>query len=99
MSTPGAPDSVSVSFTLTTILAASTASIRPPRVATTVTPESFATIRSIPVPTNGFSALKVGTAWRCMFDPINALFASSCSRKGIIDAATETICFDDTSMY
>jgi len=32
-----------------------------------------------------------GTDWRCMFDPIKALFASSCSKKGIKDAAAETI--------
>ena len=32
------------------------------------------------------------TAWRCMFEPINARLASSCSRNGTIDAATETIC-------
>ena len=30
--------------------------------ATTVTPESTATVRSIPVPTSGFSARRVGTA-------------------------------------
>ncbi|MNL16271.1 hypothetical protein D3C87_1373030 [compost metagenome] len=32
-----------------------------------------------------------GTAWRCMFEPIRARLASSCSRKGIIAVATEMI--------
>ena len=34
-----------------------------------------------------------------MFEPMRARFASSCSRNGISDAATDTICFGDTSMY
>ena len=34
-----------------------------------------------------------------MFDPIKALFASSFSKKGIKDAATETSCFGETSIY
>ena len=34
-----------------------------------------------------------------MFEPINARFASSCSRNGISDAATDTICAGATSMY
>ena len=54
---------------------------------------------SMPVPTNGLSARKHGTAWRCMFEPINARFASSCSRNGINEAATETICAGAMSMY
>ena len=33
-----------------------------------------------------------------MFEPMRARFASSCSRNGIKDAATETICFGLTSM-
>ena len=65
----------------------------------TVTPESRATTLSIPVPTRGFSVRRVGTAWRCMFDPMSARFASSCSRNGMSAAATETICLGDTSMY
>ena len=77
---------------------ASTESTTPPRRAMTVTPESIATGRSMPVPTSGVSERSVGTAWRCMFEPINARFASSCSRNGISEAATETICFGDTSM-
>jgi hypothetical protein len=31
-----------------------------------------------------------GTDCRCIFDPINARFASSCSKNGINEAATET---------
>ena len=62
-------------------------------------PESTATVRSTPVPTNGFSGRRQGTAWRCMFEPINARFASSCSRNGISDAATDTICDGAMSMY
>ena len=34
-----------------------------------------------------------------MFEPINARFASSCSRNGISEAATDTICDGATSMY
>ena len=80
------------SVTRTTILAASTFSTTPLFFATTQTPESPATIVSKPVPTRGFSGFKTGTACLIMFDPIRALLASSCSRKGIKDAATETTC-------
>ncbi len=75
---------------LITIREASTASIRPSRRATQVTPESRATIGSIPVPTSGAAVRSKGTAWRCMFDPISARLASSFSRKGINEAATDT---------
>jgi hypothetical protein len=34
-----------------------------------------------------------------MFDPINARFASSCSKNGTKAVATLTTCFGDTSMY
>ena len=34
-----------------------------------------------------------------MLDPIKALFASSFSKKGINEAATDTSCFGDTSTY
>ncbi len=61
-------------------------------------PESRATTLSMPVPTRGASARKSGTAWRCMFEPMSARFASSFSRNGISAAATETTCFGDTSM-
>ena len=38
---------------------------------------------SMPVPTSGASGSSSGTAWRCMFEPISARLASSCSRNGI----------------
>ena len=38
-------------------------------------------------------------AWRDMLAPISARLASSCSRKGTRDAATDTICAGETSMY
>ena len=44
-------------------------------------------------------ARRHGTAWRCMFEPISARLASSCSRNGISEAATDTICDGATSMY
>ncbi len=53
---------------------------------------------SMPVPTYGARARRSGTAWRCMFDPISARFASSFSRNGTSEAATDTSCFGDTSM-
>ena len=65
----------------------------------TTAPESRAVMYSMPVPTYGASARSSGTAWRCMFDPISARLASSFSRNGISDAATETSCFGETSMY
>ena len=99
MLTPASPAAASSSLTRTTIREASTESTTPPRSAMTVTPESRATTLSIPVPTRGFSARRVGTAWRCMFEPMRARFASSCSRNGMSAAATETICRGDTSMY
>ena len=34
-----------------------------------------------------------------MLDPIKALFASSFSKNGINEAATDTNCFGDTSTY
>src|ERR1700759_140074 len=55
MSTPGSPAVVSSSLTRTTMREASTESTLPPRRATTVTPESIATARSMPVPTSGAS--------------------------------------------
>ncbi len=79
------------------ILDASTDFTIPERRATMDTPESDATTRSIPVPTIGFSGLTSGTACRCIFDPINARLASLCSRNGMSEAATETICRGDIS--
>ena len=70
----------------------------PERRATITAPESRAVMYSMPVPTNGARARSSGTAWRCMFDPISARFASSFSRNGISEAATETSCLGETSM-
>ncbi|EXI74154.1 MAG: hypothetical protein AW07_02292 [Candidatus Accumulibacter sp. SK-11] len=53
----------------------------------------------MPVPTSGFSGRRHGTACRCMLAPMSARLASSCSRKGISEAATETIWLGATSMY
>ena len=64
----------------------------------TTSPASTAARYSIPVPTNGASALIRGTDWRCMFEPINARLASSCSKNGIIAVATDQTCRGDTSM-
>jgi len=64
-----------------------------------VAPESKATSFSIPVPTKGDSGLIKGTAWRIILEPIKALLASSFSKKGINEAATDTNCFGDTSTY
>ena len=77
---------------------ASTWSTTPARLAVIAAPESRATISSMPVPTNGASARSSGTAWRCMFEPISARLASSFSRNGISEAATETSCFGETSI-
>ena len=62
-------------------------------------PELMATDRSSPVATIGGSATRSGTAWRCMFEPISARLASSCSRNGIKPAETPTICLGEMSMY
>ena len=59
---------------------------------------SSAARRSMPVPTTGASVLSSGTAWRCMFEPMSARLASSCSRNGIIAVATDQICSGETSM-
>jgi hypothetical protein len=65
----------------------------PSRLATTTWPESRAARSSMPVPTIGASGSRSGTAWRCMFEPMRARFASSCSRNGMSAVATETTCF------
>jgi hypothetical protein len=82
----------------TTMREPSTKSTTPSRLATTVTPESRATMPSMPVPMSGDMVRTSGTAWRCMFEPISARLASSCSRNGIKDAATDTSWFGETSM-
>ena len=61
-------------------------------------PASVAARYSMPVPTSGASLRSSGTDWRCMFEPISARLASSCSRNGIMAVATDTICRADTSM-
>ena len=76
----------------------STLSTTPPRLATSAAPESRATIPSMPVPTSGASVRNNGTACRCMFEPIRARLASSCSRKGMSAAATLTSWVGDTSI-
>ena len=69
-----------------------------PRYSTTPRAEHHAlrnrlrTARSMPVPTKRFFGRSVGTAWRCMFEPMSARLASSCSRNGMSAAATDTIC-------
>jgi hypothetical protein len=54
--------------------------------------ESSQTCFSMPVPTIGDSVRRRGTAWRIMFEPMSARWASSCSRKGMSAAAMEAIC-------
>ena len=76
-----------------------TLSTTPARLDCTTYPESRATTASMPVPTSGDSDLINGTACRCMFEPINARFASSCSKKGTNAVATLTTCLGDTSIY
>ena len=66
--------------------------------ASTTSPVSIAARRSMPVPTSGASVTSSGTAWRCMFEPISARLASSCSRNGIIAVATDQICSGETSI-
>ena len=85
-------------FLVITIWSAVTDATTPSTSEKTTAWESRATLDSMPVATNGDSGVNNGTAWRCMFDPINARFASSCSKNGIMLAATETNCFGDTSM-
>ncbi len=77
LSTPDWSDS-----TRTMTRSESTWSTMPSRRHTITAPESRAVTRSMPVPTSGASPLISGTAWRCMFEPINARFASSFSRNG-----------------
>ena len=60
--------------------------------------ESDATCLSSPVPTIGDSGLKRGTDCLIMFDPIKALLASSCSKKGISDAEIDAIWLGATSV-
>ena len=64
-----------------------------------IAPESTAAGRSMPVPTNGASAQSRGTAWRCIFEPMRALLASSCSKNGMRAVDTLTNCSGETSIY
>ena len=80
------------------IVVASTKSTTPSPSAVICVRESLTNWRSIPVPTIGASLLNKGTAWRIMFDPINARLASSCSRNGISEAAIDAICWGETSI-
>ena len=75
----------------------STYSTVPARLAKMGIFEFAATAFSMPVPTTGTSGMRSGTAWRCMFEPISARLASSCSRNGISAAETPMICFGETS--
>ena len=52
----------------------------------------------MPVPTIGALGFIRGTDCLCIFEPINARFASSCSKNGIKAAATLKIWFGATSM-
>ena len=61
-------------------------------------PVSSAARRSMPVPISGGSGFSSGTAWRCMFEPISARLASSCSRNGISAVATDQIWVGETSI-
>ena len=82
----------------TTIRSASTKSTVPPFSAISTSPVSSAARRSMPVPISGASVSSSGTACRCMFEPISARLASSCSRNGIIAVATDQICSGETSI-
>ena len=81
----------------TTIRLASTYSTLPGPCESSTSPVSSAARRSMPVPIRGASDLSSGTACRCMFEPISARLASSCSRNGIIAVATDQICSGETS--
>ncbi len=87
-----------VRLSLTTMVSPSTSTTSPSTALTIMSPESCAARASTPVPTSGDSVLSSGTACRCMFEPISARLASSCSRKGMSAVATDTICLGDTSM-
>ena len=98
MSTPASPAFVSSSFTLTTI-----ARRRPSRPCRRGARRPSRPSRP-PRPLHaGADERRLGAQRRhglaLHVRPINARFASSCSRNGISDAATETICFGETSMY
>ena len=83
--------SSSLELYLICILSASTYSTTPLPLALIHILESRATFFSRPVPTIGDSAFSKGTACLIIFEPIKALFASSCSKNGIKEADIEAI--------
>ncbi len=83
---------------VTTMRSASTWVTSPALSARTTSPVSIAARRSMPVPISGGSGFSSGTAWRCMLEPIRARLASSCSRNGISDVATDQIWVGETSI-
>ncbi len=90
--------SLPVLLLVTTIRWASTWLISPAFLASTTSPVSTAARRSMPVPISGGSGFNSGTAWRCMLEPISARLASSCSRNGISEVATDQIWDGETSI-
>jgi len=82
----------------TMISSAVTRVMVPPRRAMMTAPESRATFSSNPVPTSGACGKRSGTDWRCMFEPMRARLASSCSRNGMSAAAMDTSCSGATSI-
>ncbi len=86
------------SFVSTVMCPASTSTTVPAAWESTTSPVSMAARYSRPVPTIGACVIISGTAWRCMFAPISARFASLCSRNGISAVPTDTICAGATSM-
>ena len=91
MAGPSWPASMMISSAVTRVMT-------PARRAMITAPESSATLPSSPVPTIGVLGKRSGTAWRCMFEPISARLASSCSRNGISAAAIDTSWSGATSM-
>ena len=80
------------------IFSASTYNTTPLPSALINTLESDATDFSNPVPTIGDWGNNKGTACLIILEPISALLASSCSKKGINDAEIDEIWFGATSV-
>ena len=88
------------SFLYSTVTVSPETSITvPSSSASSTSPASRAARPSTPVPMYGAVARSSGTACRCMLAPMSARLASSCSRNGMSDVATDTSCFGETSMY
>jgi hypothetical protein len=81
-----------------TIRVASTCTTIPERRAAMAAPESRATVLPCLCRPAAHRSAAAERPDACMFDPISARFASSFSRNGISAAATETICFGETSI-